>query len=158
VLYARTPTVTSDFQRLPADVWAFLDVVDWQNGAAISPDGTAYWSIFAGPPEVEAPASGGPRARPFEDAAVSTSEAAEDTRTPSISRRGRGRKPHKQNKIVEAMRSDIRDGRFTPAQLDAMLEKNLAHTYHASRDTVRKARKQIMLEFSAPPILDKKRQ
>jgi hypothetical protein len=31
VLYARTQTVAADFERLPADVWALLEIADWQN-------------------------------------------------------------------------------------------------------------------------------
>lgn len=47
VLYARTQVVSAPFDRLPADVWPVLDVVDWENGVAIGVDGTAFWSIQA---------------------------------------------------------------------------------------------------------------
>jgi hypothetical protein len=47
LLYARHQTISAKFKRLPADAWPLLDVIDWQNGTAISPDGTAYWSLHA---------------------------------------------------------------------------------------------------------------
>jgi hypothetical protein len=47
VLYARTPALTSPFERLPADVWSLLEIADWQNGVAVAPGGTRYWSIHA---------------------------------------------------------------------------------------------------------------
>ena len=45
MLYARRQTVSADFEQLPGDVWPFLEVADWQNGVAVAPDGTTYWSI-----------------------------------------------------------------------------------------------------------------
>jgi hypothetical protein len=48
LLYARPQTISAKIERLPADAWPLLDVIDWQNGAAIAPDGTAYWSLHAG--------------------------------------------------------------------------------------------------------------
>jgi hypothetical protein len=47
LLYARVGAVSARFERLPVDVWPILDVVDWENGVAIAPDHTAYWSIYA---------------------------------------------------------------------------------------------------------------
>lgn len=44
-LYARRGATSADFGRLPNDVWRLLEVADWQNGLAIAPDGTRYWSI-----------------------------------------------------------------------------------------------------------------
>lgn len=44
-LYARIDRVAAPFDRLPSDIWPLLDVNDWQNGVAIAPDATAYWSI-----------------------------------------------------------------------------------------------------------------
>jgi hypothetical protein len=49
VLYARIQAVSAPFEQLPADVWLILSVVDWQNGVAVAPDLTAYWSIHVGP-------------------------------------------------------------------------------------------------------------
>jgi DNA-binding GntR family transcriptional regulator len=57
--------------------------------------------------------------------------------------------------VEQAMRSDIREGRHTLADLQEMLEKNLAGTYGASRDTVRKALNQVVSEYSAESIPDK---
>jgi hypothetical protein len=50
VLFARIQAVSAPFERLPADVWPLLNVVDWQHGLAVAPDRTAYWSIHVRPP------------------------------------------------------------------------------------------------------------
>ncbi len=39
---------------IPADVWALLEIADWQNGVAVAPDGTEYWSIHVQRLAVEA--------------------------------------------------------------------------------------------------------
>jgi hypothetical protein len=49
ILHARPHRVSARFKRLPADVWPVLEVSDWQNGVAIAPDGTSYWSVHAEP-------------------------------------------------------------------------------------------------------------
>jgi hypothetical protein len=49
VLFARIQATSAPFERLPADVWPLLNVVDWQNGVAVAPDRTAYWSIHVRP-------------------------------------------------------------------------------------------------------------
>jgi hypothetical protein len=51
-LYARTQSVSAEFEQLPADVWPLLEVADWQNGVAVAPDGTTYWSIHVQPSTV----------------------------------------------------------------------------------------------------------
>jgi hypothetical protein len=61
--------------------------------------------------------------------------------------RKRGRRPKKREQVKEAMRLSIQEGRQTSAGLRAMLEKNLASTYVASRDTVRQARNELLSEF-----------
>lgn len=43
-LYARTPTPKYPFTTLPADVWPFLRVTDWEEGCARD---AGYWSIHA---------------------------------------------------------------------------------------------------------------
>jgi hypothetical protein len=53
MLYARMQAASAPFERLPADVWPVLNVADWQNGVAIAPDRTAYWSIHVAPSVVE---------------------------------------------------------------------------------------------------------
>lgn len=45
LLHARIGTVTADFAGLPRDIWAIVRVVDWDDGIAVAPDGTQYWSI-----------------------------------------------------------------------------------------------------------------
>jgi hypothetical protein len=49
LLFARPQNISANFNRLPADTWPLLKVVDWENGIAIAPDGTAYWSLHVGP-------------------------------------------------------------------------------------------------------------
>jgi hypothetical protein len=49
VLYARSTSVSANFQRIPADAWPLLKVIDWQNGVAVAPDRTIYSAIHVGP-------------------------------------------------------------------------------------------------------------
>jgi hypothetical protein len=44
-LYARRQAVSAGYEQFPNDVWPLLEVADWQNGVAIAPDGTTYWSF-----------------------------------------------------------------------------------------------------------------
>jgi hypothetical protein len=60
--------------------------------------------------------------------------------------RRRGRKPIETERVKEEMRVHLRDGGVTLAELKCALEKNLAGTYRASRDTVRKALAAILSE------------
>jgi hypothetical protein len=48
VLFARKHAVSAHFERLPKDVWPLLEIVDWQNGVAVAPERTVYWSIHVG--------------------------------------------------------------------------------------------------------------
>lgn len=50
------------------------------------------------------------------------------------------------------MRNDIQHGRHTVAELENMLEKNLATNYGVSRDTARKARDAVLLEWKSRQI------
>jgi DNA-binding GntR family transcriptional regulator len=47
------------------------------------------------------------------------------------------------------MRDDIQRGRLTIANLESMLEKNLAAKYGVSRETARKARLAVMSELNS---------
>lgn len=69
VLYARPDSITADFERLPADTWPLLDVIDWQNGVAVAPDRTVYWSIHVGPSNSDGAATSKPArsAQPVRD-------------------------------------------------------------------------------------------
>jgi hypothetical protein len=58
--------------------------------------------------------------------------------------RGRGRRLIKRERVMEAMRNDIQQGRVTQDQLRDMLEKNLSDRYKVSRDTARKARQVVL--------------
>jgi len=62
-------------------------------------------------------------------------------------RKKRGRKPIKLERVKEAMRRDIREGRQTASGLDGMLQKRLAVTYGVSRDTACNALAAVLLEF-----------
>jgi hypothetical protein len=66
----------------------------------------------------------------------------------AVSTRPRGRPPTKLETVTEAMRNDIRQG-GTVADLEKMLEKNMAEKYGVSRDTARKAREIILSELKA---------
>jgi hypothetical protein len=60
--------------------------------------------------------------------------------------RPRGRSPRKLENTKNAMREEIRHSRLTIAQLQGMVEKELASKYGVSRDTARKARKSVLSE------------
>ena len=66
--------------------------------------------------------------------------------------RQRGPRPQKFEKARDAMRNDIQQGRCTVAELEDMLEKNLATKYSVSRDTARKARKAVLSELNSRQI------
>ena len=66
--------------------------------------------------------------------------------------RPRGVRPQKREQTKNAMRNDIQQGRLTVAQLDDMLEKNLATKYGVSRDTARKARNAVLSELNSRQI------
>jgi hypothetical protein len=60
----------------------------------------------------------------------------------------RGPKAWKRERVEEAMRSDIRQSATTLAELQNMLEKNLAARYGVCRDTARKAREAVVSDWS----------
>ena len=66
--------------------------------------------------------------------------------------RHRGVRPQKFEQTKEAMRNDLQQGRITVAQLEDMLEKNLATKYRISRDTARKARNAVLSELNSRQI------
>jgi hypothetical protein len=71
------------------------------------------------------------------------------TRKPDAagSGRRRGPRPKQFERVRDAMRNGILQGRCTVTELDNMLEKSLVEDHDASRDTVRKARKAVLSEF-----------
>jgi hypothetical protein len=71
--------------------------------------------------------------------------------------RRRGARPEKFEQAKDAMRNDIQQGRHTAAELEDMLEKNLAMNYGVSRDTARKARNAVLSELNSRqiPTIDK---
>jgi hypothetical protein len=58
--------------------------------------------------------------------------------------RRRGPKPKKREGVIAQMRAEIDSGAMARQQLAHMLEKELAHRYCVSRDTARRARKEIL--------------
>ena len=62
--------------------------------------------------------------------------------------RRRGPRPRKLDRTKDAMRDDVRQGRFTVEDLSSMVEEALAANYGVSRDTARKARNEVLSEFS----------
>jgi hypothetical protein len=46
-LFARWPSISDDFQKLPSDIWPLLEVLDWEHGVACDMQGTLYSSIHA---------------------------------------------------------------------------------------------------------------
>jgi hypothetical protein len=138
VLYGRPTTLTADFEDLPADVWPLLKVVDWQNGVAVAPDGSTYWSIHVHLSTAAIAITGAPPA-PAE----------------LVLTRTHGPKPQKRKMVEEAMSRDILAKTLTLTELQQMLEKNLAERYGASRYTVRKARNAVVSKLSADSNSDK---
>jgi hypothetical protein len=63
--------------------------------------------------------------------------------------RRRGARPKKFEQAKNAMRNDLQTGRHTVADLEHMLEKNLATNYGVSRDTGRKARNAVLSELNS---------
>jgi len=103
-------------------------------------------------PSSETPAS--PSRPSLESHAMPTGAGGRSTaepRTPSAGGPGRRRgvRPRKFEQAKEAMRNDIQHGRLTVAQLNNMLEKNLAKSYDVSRDTARRARKAVLSELNS---------
>ena len=59
----------------------------------------------------------------------------------------RGLKSGKRENAAAAMRKDLSDKRLTVARLRALPEKELAFRYGVSRDTGRKARRDVLMSF-----------
>jgi len=125
---------------------------DWARSRPINP-----WSIGPMPGQHYGWLSGW-EDRPISLIELSTAEVINvfsgDTRpNPSDGRpanlRSAGRKPRKLERVKEAMKHDIRTGKRTEIMLRDMGEKNLAGEYDASRDTVRRARIQVLSEINS---------
>jgi hypothetical protein len=70
-------------------------------------------------------------------------------RKPAGPARRRGARPQKFEQTKESMRNDLQHEGLTVAQLENMLEKNLATKYGVSRDTARKARSAVLSELNS---------
>jgi hypothetical protein len=81
--------------------------------------------------------------------------AAAGRATKDSAQRRRGPPPKKLELVKKAMRDDIQSGQQTIDTLRCMLEKNLAKRYRSSRDTARKARSAVLLEFVGNSNSDK---
>jgi hypothetical protein len=64
----------------------------------------------------------------------------------------RGPRPNKRQQVKDAMWGDLQQNRCSVADLQKALEKTLAETYGVSRDTARKARTEVVLEFKSQQI------
>jgi hypothetical protein len=64
--------------------------------------------------------------------------------------RPRGRRPKKRELVMQRMISDIGTGQRTIDELQGMIEKQLASTYHVSRDTARKALAAVVERVANP--------
>jgi hypothetical protein len=60
-----------------------------------------------------------------------------------------GPKPKLLNRIKGEMLRDLQEGRYSRTEFRDMLQKNLSEMYKASRNTVRKAREQVMSELNS---------
>jgi hypothetical protein len=153
-VYGREHVISAPFERLPTDVWPLLTVVDWDNGVAVAPDGTHFWSIHARLSMVEGHPSQSTNVDAGHKAQVTSVEAMSEPVTNKMPAkfppRSRGRRPVKREAVEQQMRDEIRQDRLTRDALRVMLEKELEAKFGASRDTCRKARKIVLSEF---PVL-----
>jgi hypothetical protein len=137
---------------LPGGVWTFhLDrivvlkeaALDFAHRHALPPP--SWWSDVVA-------ASTKPADHLPPDNVDKTPNAASEN--PAGLKRRRGARPKKLERVKEAMKQDIRQGRRTVAELSNMREKDLAAEYDVSRDTARRARNAVS-EFVENSILDK---
>jgi hypothetical protein len=140
--------VSARFKRLPADVWPVLQVLDWQNGVAVAPEGTAYWSIHVQAaaavirPTDEAPQTrAGIKATPG-SANTTSEEAAQPDRK-------RGRRPSVSPQVEKKMRADLDEGRLTLRELNQMTREQLKERYSASATVVWSAREIVVLQVKS---------
>lgn len=87
-----------------------------------------------------------PRPAPARVQSDHTSSRRPQERSPSSNRRGPP--PIKREQAREAMRRDIQEGKRSVEELRNMREKELEANYLFSRDTLRKARNEVLSEFS----------
>ena len=148
VLHARPHRVSARFKRLPADVWSILQVLDWQNGVAVAPDGTAYWSIYVQPAAVVTkPTDEAPKTRAgIEVTDVETTPASANATLEQAAQplRKRGRRPSVSPEVVNRMHADLNEGRLTLRELSQLTRKQLAERYSASAKVVWSARDLIL--------------
>jgi hypothetical protein len=78
---------------------------------------------------------------PSRPADAANAEAGSDTDS-----RRRGRKPETLNRIKEAMRGELRFEALTKQQLHDLTEEAMASRYGKSRDTCRRARREVLSE------------
>ena len=106
VLHARPHRVSARFKRLPADAWAVLEVSDWQNGVAIAPDGTSYWSIHVQPAAIETRPTDEPSGMEVTDIQTTPASASTASEQAVQPVRKRGRRPSVSPQVEEKMRAD----------------------------------------------------
>ena len=81
------------------------------------------------------------------DDGASRSGAGPQDLSEPVLRRRRGRRPHRFEQTVSAMRADVLQGRLSIAELRNMLEKELVERYGVSRSVARKARDAVLSEL-----------
>jgi hypothetical protein len=64
----------------------------------------------------------------------------------------RGRRPKVRERIEAQMRAEVKSGKLTSENLNEMTEEALAVTYNGSRDSVRKARTNVLSELNFQQI------
>jgi hypothetical protein len=147
VLHARPHRASARFKRLPADVWPVLQVLDWQNGVAVAPEGTAYWSIHVQPAAIatrltdETPNMGDMEVTDIKATPASAGTTSEQAVQPV---RKRGRRLSVSPQVEKKMRADLDEGRLTLRELSQLTRKQLAERYSASAKVVWNARDLIL--------------
>lgn len=152
VLHARPHRVSARFKRLPADVWPILQVSDWQNGVAVAPDGTAYWSIHVQPAAVVIrPTDEAPQTRAgIEATDIETTPASANTTSEKAAQpvRKRGRRRSVSPQVEKKMRADLDEGRLTLPELEQMTRNQLIERYSASGKVVWNARSLVLCRLN----------
>jgi hypothetical protein len=140
-VFAQTGVAVTWWDTIEAD-----HIASWQNVRFRYSDVLRLWSAQQSePPETTEPQQAGQTEPPSSTRASADSAGLADS-TPQAAlgapaRNPRGPRPHKRDQIAARMQSDY-GGDFDA--LRAEKEEALASTYGASRDTVRKARGQVL--------------
>ena len=154
LIAAQTPSLGAGTGRICQHWWSHinspLDDAVWFNPAqtvpptrfraeSITVQKTAIDSIW---PEQRASGS----AAPLPPAKMQDSKARPEVNTAQPARKPRGPRPEKRKQVVQKMMDKIKSGSTTVDQLRGEKEEALAVQYGVSRDTVRKARAEVLTQ------------